>query len=146
MLHPLSLLHRIDFFSSLPNVNQTDENYLADHGEHIRTETARMKTELDRLRGDFDRIVSTYEPSTSMEQYAQIHSHIDIFRQFYEQEFRQRKALRSKLNTSLPISPAVKEARLTTEDLLKTIPSVPRNASALLSSHSLRTFRDQDHF
>lgn len=136
---------------SLPNVVQSDENYLVDHGEQIRNETARVKTELDRLRGDFDRIVSTYEPTNSIEQYAQIHSHIDIFRQYYEQEFRQRQALRSKLNTSLPVSSSStsiwKEQRKEDPDetLRKTLPSLPRNASALLTNNTFRTYRENAH-
>ena len=112
---------------------QPDENYLVDHAEQMRSETTLVKNELDRLRGDFDRIVSTYEPSRSIEQHAQIHSHIDIFRQFYEQEFRQRQALRSKLNTSLPPSSRSWKERDISDEYLKTMPSIPRHASALLT-------------
>ena len=124
----------------VPSVRPAEENYLVEHGEQIRSETARVKGELDRLRTDFDRIVSTYEPTNSLEQYAQIHSHIDVFRHYYEEEFRQRQVLRSKLNSSLPVSSSSnvlwKEKRTDPEAMLA---SLPRNASALLMNTSFRT-------
>lgn len=137
----------------------------------MRSGTERMKSELDRLRHDFDVLVSNYEPSVdSYQQQIQIHSQIDTFRQFYEQEFRQRQALMSKLtpttsrsDKSVPKKPHYyqstphlnheynpsnerhpdrnyfKQAQYETNladqrtQTLKAMPSVPRQASSLLT-------------
>lgn len=48
------------------------------------------------MRQDFDNLVSNYEPKSNYQQQLQLHSQIDIFRQFYENEYRQRQFLMSK--------------------------------------------------
>ena len=84
------------FNRSLPPTS-SDGVHPVGHAQNVRVATARMKNELDRLRQDFDRLVSSYDPPNSHQQQAELHSHIDTFRQYYEQEFRQRQALMSKL-------------------------------------------------
>lgn len=68
-----------------------------DNTKQMRSETERVKYELERLRHDFDKLVSNYEPPNNYQQQAQLHSHIDILRQFYEDEFRKKQLLMSKL-------------------------------------------------
>ena len=150
------------FNRSLPPTS-TDAAYPVGHAQNVRVSTARMKNELDRLREDFDRLVSSYDPPNSHQQQAQLHSHIDTFRQYYEQEFRQRQALMSKLtpssnsharttdsptlNTTLPPSVYSNnrlyrdrldngvDSTLADERLqaINQIPPIPRQASALLT-------------
>lgn len=167
-----------DLFSSLPNQQQerpsrsrrmnetdrslpptsTDGTYPVGHAQNVRVSTARMKNELDRLRQDFDRLVSSYDPPNSHQQQAQLHSHIDTFRQYYEQEFRQRQALMSKLtpsshnharttdspplNSTLPPSMYSNHRPYNAVDstladersqAINQIPPIPRQASALLT-------------
>jgi len=78
-----------------------DENYLIENSKQIRSDTERVKSELDRLRQDFDKLVSDYEPTNNSHQQAQLHTQIDTFRQFYEQEFRQRQLATSKLTAGI---------------------------------------------
>ncbi|CAF1486410.1 unnamed protein product, partial [Adineta steineri] len=80
---------------------QTDENYLIVNSRQIRSDTERVKSELDRLRHDFDRLVANYEPTNNIHQQAQLHTQIDTFRQFYEQEFRQRQLTMSKITAGI---------------------------------------------
>ena len=130
-----------------------NENYLIGNSKQIRSDTERVKYELDSLRQDFDKLVSNYEPTNNLHQQAQLHSQIDIFRQFYEQEFRQRQALMSKLSSGTkPInhhgtspytnSRLLKERLETAIDTnladerlqsMKQMPTIPRQASSLLT-------------
>lgn len=80
---------------------QPNENYLLQNSRQIRSDTERVKSELDRLRQDFDKLVANYEPANSLQQQAQLHSQIDTFRQFYEQEFRQRQATMAKITAGV---------------------------------------------
>jgi hypothetical protein len=119
-----------------------------------------VKDELDRLRQDFDKLVSNYEPANTFHHQTQLHSQIDIFRQFYEQEFRQRQSLMSNYTSTIkPINrhhshngnqpcTACTNSRLFKERLgtaidtsladerLQTIqqmPTIPRRTSSLLT-------------
>ncbi|CAF1186000.1 unnamed protein product [Adineta ricciae] len=80
---------------------QPNENYLLQNSRQIRSDTERVKSELDRLRQDFDKLVANYEPTNSLQHQAQLHSQIDTFRQFYEQEFRQRQATMAKITAGV---------------------------------------------
>jgi len=83
--------------------HQQNERIIAEDSKQIRSETERVKYELDRLRHDFDKLVLSYEPPNNFQQQAQLHSQIDTLRQFYEQEFRQKQLILSKLvNESKP--------------------------------------------
>jgi len=65
--------------------------------KQMRSETENVKQELERLRQTFEKLVSNYEPPNNYQQQAQLHSHIDILRQYYEDEFRKKQLLMSKL-------------------------------------------------
>ncbi|CAF1517476.1 unnamed protein product [Adineta ricciae] len=80
---------------------QPNENYLLQNSRQIRSDTERVKFELDRLRQDFDKLVANYEPTNSLQHQAQLHSQIDTFRHFYEQEFRQRQATMAKITAGV---------------------------------------------
>jgi hypothetical protein len=127
-----------------------NENYLIENSRVIRSNTERVKSELDLLRQNFDQLISNYEPTDNFHQQTQLHSQIDTFRQFYEQEFRQRQSLMSKLTngiksnhyhshngTSFDTNNRLLKQRLETaidtnlaDQRLQTI---PRQASALLT-------------
>ncbi|CAF1562232.1 unnamed protein product [Rotaria sp. Silwood1] len=83
---------------------QNNENYLIENSRKIRSDTERVKTELNRLRQDFDNLITNYEPINNYQQQIQLHSSIDTFRQFYENELRQRQLLMSKLTYGLKSS------------------------------------------
>ncbi|UJR09774.1 hypothetical protein I4U23_014001 [Adineta vaga] len=80
---------------------QHNEHYLIKNSQQIRSDTERVKSELDRLRQDFDSLVANYEPTNSSHHQAQLHTQIDTFRQFYEQEFRQRQLTMSKITAGV---------------------------------------------
>lgn len=131
--------------------SQSNGNYIIENSRQIRSDTERVKSELDRLRQDFDQLISNYEPINNFHQQTQIHSQIDTFRQFYEQEFRQRQLLMSKFtNHSQPLSGTsstysnndLYKQRLETaidtslaEQRLQSIAQLPRQASALLTNN-----------
>jgi hypothetical protein len=123
-----------------------NENYFIENSRQIRSNTERIKSELDRLREDFDKLVSNYEPIDNVHHQTQLHTQIDTFRQFYEQEFRQRQLLMSKLtnndhsfkNNTLPYT----NTRLLKQELETSInanlaeqrlQTIPRQTSALLT-------------
>ncbi|CAF1132383.1 unnamed protein product [Rotaria sordida] len=86
---------------------QNNENYLVENSKKIRNDTDRVKSELNRLRQDFDKLISNYDPINNFQQQqqqTQLNSQIDIFRQFYENDFRQRQLLMSKLIPTLKSS------------------------------------------
>lgn len=83
---------------SLQQQQQENEHIRTETSKEMRSETERVKQELERLRHDFAKLVSNYEPANNQhQQQAQLHSQIDTMRQFYEQEFRQRQALLTKV-------------------------------------------------
>ena len=114
------------------DLNQTypRENYLIQNTRLIRSNTQRVKSELEQLREEFDRLVSNYEPNSNAEQQqTELRLKIETFRQFYEQEFRQRQLISTE--RSRHSSPA-RETTLT-ERRTPTISQLPRQASALLT-------------
>jgi uncharacterized protein YoxC len=150
-LHPQSNIveENHEFNQTYPS----NENYLIHNSRQIRSDTERVKFELDRLRQDFDRLVSNYEPINNYHHQTKLHSQIDTFRHFYQQEFQQRQLLMSKLpvertpnrRSSLNGSSTYTDSRLFKERLesaidtslseqrLQTITQLPRQASALLT-------------
>ncbi|CAF1411512.1 unnamed protein product [Adineta steineri] len=96
---------------------QTDENYLIVNSRQIRSDTERVKSELDRLRQDFDRLVANYEPTNNIHQQAQLHTQIDTFRQFYEQEFRQRQLTMSKITAGIKPAKVITYHRSTSSSM-----------------------------
>lgn len=119
-----------------------NENYLIETSRQIRSNTERVKSQLDRLRDDFDRIISTYEPNNKYPNQTQIHSQVDTFRYFYENEYRQRQAFMSNLNSSLQRHSSLRDDQL---KLNATSPypingsskPIPRQASTLLTMSSI---------
>ena len=95
---------------------QSNENYLIENSRQIRSDTENVKSKLDRLRQDFDKLVSNYEPSNHLQNQTQLHSQVDIFRQFYEQEFRQRQIIQSKLGSGIRPATALSRYRSTLHD------------------------------
>lgn len=77
--------------------HQENEHVITENSKQIRSDTERVKYELDRLRHDFDKLVLNYDPPNNLQQQAQLHSQIDTLRQFYENEFRQKQLLMSKV-------------------------------------------------
>jgi len=125
-----------------PQQQQHNENYLIENSRQIRSNTERIKSELDRLREDFDKLVSNYEPINNFHHQTQLHSQIDTFRQFYQQEFRQRQLFMSKLTNGTSTYPnnRLLKQRLETaidtnlaEHRLQIMAQLPRQASALLT-------------
>ncbi len=153
-LYPQSNIieHGNEFNKTYPQ----NDNYLINNSRQIRSDTERIKSELDRLRQDFDKLISNYEPINNYHHQTKLHSQIDTFRQFYEQEFRQRQLLMSKLTSEnksnrkithhhSSLNGTSTDSRLFKERLetaidasladqrLQTITQLPRQASALLT-------------
>ena len=119
--------------------------------EQLRSNTERVKDELNRLRQDFDTLISSYDPNNNYSSpHTQLHSHIDTFRQVYQQEFRERQLLMSKLTNGTkskttdqlfnkPIPSTIKQRPYTAIDSssanqrVHIITELPRQASALLT-------------
>lgn len=135
--HPLSV--SLDVPSNViheenGDLNQTypRENYLVQNTRLIRSNTQRVKSELERLREDFDRLVSNYEPNSNAEQQqTELRLKIETFRQFYEQEFRQRQLISTEKSNTRLFPSAMETTR--TERRSPTISQLPRQASALLT-------------
>lgn len=89
-----------DLNRSLQEQQQHNEQMRFDDSRDRRVENERVHKELQRLRQQLDDIVSHYEPSRDVQhQRAQIHSQIDNFRQFYENEYKQQPRSFHSLST-----------------------------------------------
>jgi len=100
LYEPLLVFNSTSLNKTFPQ-QYNNENYLIENSRVIRSNTERVKSELDLLRQNFDQLISNYEPTNNFHQQTQLHSQIDTFRQFYEQEFRQRQSLMSKLTNGI---------------------------------------------
>jgi hypothetical protein len=139
---PLNNRSEYQYLNKTYPQQQHNENYLIENSRQIRSDTERVKSELDRLRENFDKLVSNYEPINNFHHQTQLHSQIDTFRQFYQQEFRQRQLFMSKLTngTSTYSNNHLVKQRLETaidsnlaEHRLQIMAQLPRQASALLT-------------
>ena len=83
------------------------EHHIKENSKQLRSETERVRHELERLRHDFGKLVLNYEPPSNLQQQERLHAHIDSLRHFYEEGFRRKQPIISRLTDATNLNCSV---------------------------------------